>query len=228
MRKYWARITLAALLIFVAGYGLVSAGRKVKDSIITSKDITIPLGPFVSFKLDGTKVGSIREIKIRRSAPKQITAFDIRVRVSDSAAFERLQSCKLSVNDASNIDDRTTFVCLAADSGYQQFGEVTVFLTDSHNDRTLLIPLLLPESAIRDIQNQHANNLGASLGDSIAAEVAGRIRVQPRAYRDSLEADRLDRRSEQYKARADSIRARAIVPPANPPGTVPPVNPKPL
>lgn len=230
MRKYWGKITLSALLIFIVGYGVVNAGRKVKDSIVTSKDITIPLGSFVAFKLDGVKVGSIRRIRIRRSEPKVIAGFDVRVRLSDSAAFERLQDCRLSVDDADNFDERTTFTCLQSDSGYQSFGEVTATLLNSDNDRTLVVPLLLPEAAIADIQRGHSGGMGASRGDSIAAEVEKRARVLEQAWNDSVEAARLDKRSELYKARADSIRQRqkATAPPPAPAEAAPAGKPKPL
>jgi hypothetical protein len=230
MRKYWGKITLSALLIFVAGYGIVSAGRKVKDSIVTSKDITIPLGSFVSFKLDGVKVGSIRQIRIKRSEPKVIAGFDVRVRLTDTAAFTRLQDCRLSVDNAPNIDERTSFICLASDSGYQSFGTVTATLIDSDDNRTLAIPLLLPEAAIADLQRGHSEGMGSSKGDSIAAEVEQRTRILQRAWDDSVEAARLDKRSELYKARADSIRQRQKPPvaPQTPSEAASSSKPKPL
>lgn len=234
MRKYWGKITLSALLIFIVGYGIVSAGRRMKDSIHTSKDITIPLGSFIGFKLDGTRVGSIRQIRFRRSEPRVLAGIDVRVRVSDTAAFARLQSCRLSVNDAEHFDERTTFVCLTeADSGYQQFGEVTAYMSDpDREDPTLVLPLLLSDAAIAQFRRGESGGSGGmeDLGDSIAAEVHKRARVLEQRYDDSMEADRLDKRSEQYKARADSIRLRqksSATPPA-PSTTVPPSNPKPL
>ena len=57
-----------------------------------------------------------------------------------------------------------------------------------------------------------------------------RARVLEQRYQDSMEADRLDKRSEQYKARADSIRLRQKSSGTPPAGstTVPPGIPKPL
>jgi hypothetical protein len=229
MRKYWGKITLSALLIFIVGYGIVSAGRKVKDSIVTSKDITIPLGSFVAFKLDGARVGSIRQIRIRRAEPRLIAGFDVRVRFSDTAAFARMQDCRLSVNDAHNFDERTSFVCLRSDSGYQQFGEVTAYLVDPDNDR-LVIPLLLPDAAVADLQRSGSGGTRVSVGDSIAAEVGKRARVLERLYDDSVTAAGLDKRSALLKARADSIRSRQKTPaaPVQPAAAVPQTNPKPL
>lgn len=222
MRKYWGRITLSALLIFVVGYGIVSAGRAVKNSIVTSKDIAIPLGSFVPFKLNGAKVGTIREIRIRRSEPKVLTGFHVRVRINDSAAFTQLQDCRLSVNDANHFDERTSFVCLASDSGYKAFGEVTAYLADSPEQRTLGLILLLPDAAVQEFQRAGREPDGRSVADSLAEEVGRRARVQSRAYRDSIRADELEQRSKEYQRRADSIRATRL------PSTAPPAAPKPL
>jgi hypothetical protein len=227
MRKYWGKITLSALLIFIVGYGLVSAGRAVKERVVSSKGITIPLGPFVAFKLDDAKVGTIRSITIRREGRSRITGFEVRVRVNDSTAYARLSSdCRLSVNNAPNIDERTTFVCLASDSGYAAFGEVSILMNDDQGDRHLVTPLLLPNGAIESFSETDAEGRPGewSRADSIARAVESRIQPLSRAHRDSIRAASLDREAARFKARADSIRARAQArdsgasnPPALPP-----------
>jgi hypothetical protein len=229
MRKYWGKITLSALLIFIVGYGIMSAGRKVKDSIVTSKDITIPLGSFVGFKLDGVRVGSIRQIRIRRSEPKVVAGFDVRVRFSDTAAFARIRDCRLSVHDADHFDERTGFSCLPSDSGYQPFGEVTAYLVDPDNP-VIVLPLLVADQVVSDLSRRDNEGIGAGLADSLAAEVGKRARVLERAYTDSVEAARLDKRSDLYKARADSIRMRQknLAPPSATPESAPQTKPKPL
>src|SRR5436189_32737 len=98
MRNYWARITLGALLIFCLGFGAVSVVRHFKTSIESGGNLTIPFGSLVSFKLDGQKVGSVRSLTIRRTGPKEVVGFGLRVRLTDSAAFEKLEGCKLTVN----------------------------------------------------------------------------------------------------------------------------------
>lgn len=232
MRRYWGKIILGMLLIFAVGFAFISVGRNVKQSIVTNKDITIPLGSFVAFKLDGIRVGSIRQIRIRRSEPKVLAGFDVRVRLSDTAAFTRLQACRLSVNDARNFDERTSFICVPSDSGYESFGEVTAYLSDpDHDDPTLVLPLLLPSHVVAEIRRGgDPSSPGSDKADSLAAEVAKRARVLEEEYKDSVTAARLDQRSAEYKARADSIRARQqgkAVPAAAP---IPPTgaNPKPL
>ena len=224
MRKYWGKITLSALLIFVVGYGLVSAGRAVKENIVSGKAITIPLGPFVPFKLDEVKVGNIRSITIQREGHRRLTGFNVRVRLADTAAFTRLQECLLSVNDARNFDERTSFVCLASDSGYQAFGEVSILMSID-GERHLVRPLLLPVEVVQDMMDQDDDeDAGSSWADSVAQAVETRVRPLSRAHRDSIRAAELDERAATYKARADSLRGQAkpnVPNEANPPAQPP-------
>ncbi|HEV8197187.1 MAG TPA: hypothetical protein VGP87_11140 [Gemmatimonadales bacterium] len=220
MRKYWGKIILGALLIFGVGFGLVSAARGVKNRIISAKDISIPLGSFIGFNLDGTRLGSIRSLTIQRSSPKMIIGFEIRARLTDSAGLSRLEKCHVSVNDIKNIDERTHFICLPSDSGYVPFGELRAELRTNDGMRTVVLPLLLPPGAVADIQN-HAASSGVPVSDSAAEEIRNRVRTESQAYRDSLKAADLDDRAARanetaarYKERADSIRGHRATPQA--------------
>ena len=219
MRKYWLKIGFGAFLIFAVGSIFISGVRGVKHKIMSNQDLTIPLGPFIDFNLDDAKLGSIRSLTIRRSAPKTVAGFDLRVRLSDSAGFAAIENCRLSVNDTRNIDERTHFVCLKSDSGYVPFGEVRAELRSNDDHRTFVTPLLLPPSAVADIQRGGGNPAGPDLGDSIQVEVASRIKVQSRAYRDSIRAAELDRTAERAKQKADSIRRHSAA--ATPEAPVP-------
>ena len=209
MRKYWLKIGFGAFLIFAVGSIFISGVRGVKHKIMSNQDLTIPLGPFVDFNLNGAKLGSIRSLTIRRNAPKLIAGFDLRVRLSDSAAFAALENCHMSVNDARNIDERTHFVCLQSDSGYVAFGEVRAELRTDNDSRVYVTPLLLPPSAVADIQRGGSDPAGVDLGDSIQDEVQSRIKVQSRVYRDSIRAAELDRTAERARQKADSIRRQS-------------------
>ncbi|HEU5217214.1 MAG TPA: hypothetical protein VFU23_01045 [Gemmatimonadales bacterium] len=229
MRKYWMKIVLAALLIFGVGFGLVSAARGVKDKIVSGRDLEIPLGSFIGFNLDGARLGSVRSLTIRRTSPKMITGFEIRARLADSSAFTTLEKCHVTVNDVQNIDERTHFVCLASDSGYVPFGELRAELRTNDGMRTLVLPLLLPPSAVAHLQS-HAATSGAPLSDSAAAEIESRVRAESQTYRDSVRAAELDTRAaranetaNRYKQRADSLRARHVAPAT--PGPTPPKPP---
>jgi hypothetical protein len=216
------------LVIFGVGYSAVYGVRKAKSTLISGKDLTIPLGSFINFNLEGTRLGSIRSLTIRRDSPKLVTGFEVRVRVDSSAFLDRLQNCHISVNDAKHIDERTRFMCLPGDTtGYRSFGEVRAELNSDDSDRTLVIPLLLPLDAIADIQNHRSNDMEGvpGLSDSIASAVQTRVQQQRMTYRDSIRVAEAERVAAKYQHRADSIRAKLSAPPATPPAAPTPVKP---
>ncbi|HEV8358199.1 MAG TPA: hypothetical protein VGQ17_15715 [Gemmatimonadales bacterium] len=225
MRRYWAKIVLGALLVFSLGFGVLSAGRRFKGSVTSARDIRIPFGSFVPFKLDGVKVGTLRSLTIRRTSPREVVGFDLRVRLGDATALGKLQECNLSVSDPHRIDEHTTFLCLPSELGYQEFGKVTIDLQEDGAPRTVVLPLLLTEAAIREIQNHGASELPGPSVDSMASEVRDRVRAQARAYSDSVRAAELDRQAERMKHKADSLRLR-LSPPTPAAGVPPkPTNP---
>lgn len=213
MQKYWFKIGFGALLIFVVGFGMMTGIRRVKSKITSNQDIEIPLGPFIGFNLDGTKLGTIRSLVIRRSAPKVLAGFDLRIRLSDSSGLARMKNCHLSVNDARHIDERTHFVCLASDSGYVPFGEVRAELRGDEGSQVVVTPLMLPPSAVEHIRREREHAASIDVGDSIQAEVENRVKVVARTYRDSIRAADLDRQAARAKFKADSIRARSTAQP---------------
>ncbi|HEV8600163.1 MAG TPA: hypothetical protein VGQ69_12435 [Gemmatimonadales bacterium] len=212
MGKYWLKIGLGAALIFLVGFSVLSAGRHFRRSIDSDADITIPLGGFIPFKLDGVDVGKLRSLTIHRSAPKQITGFGISMRMSDSAMFEKLRSCRFSVTDPSHIDERTTFYCLQSDSGYREFGEIRMSLRLPDVTQTLVQPLLLPERAIQDFQRHGRDSVAPPGTDSVVSAVRLRVREQERAYNDSVTAARLEKRAKDMQRQADSLRNKVAKP----------------
>jgi hypothetical protein len=212
MGKYWLKIGLGAALIFVIGFSVLSAGRHFRHSINSDKDITIPLGGFIPFKLDGVEVGKLRSLTIHRSTPKQITGFGISMRMSDSSLFEKLRECRFSVTDPSHIDERTTFYCLKADTGYREFGEIRMSLRIPGGTQTLVQPLLLPESAIRSFQRHGTDSVASPATDSLVSEVELRVRAQEQAYNDSVTATRLEKRAKDMQRQADSLRSKVSKP----------------
>jgi hypothetical protein len=206
MGKYWLKIGLRAGLIFLIGFSVLSAARHFRHTIDSDKDITIPLGGFIPFKLDGLEVGKLRSLTIHRSAPKQITGFGISMRMSDSAMFEKLRECRFSVTDPSHIDERTTFFCLKADTGYREFGEIRMSLRIPGGTQVLVQPLLLPESAIQRFQGHGTDPAAIPVTDSLVSEVEQRVRDQERVYDDSVTAARLEKRAKDMQRQADSLR----------------------
>ena len=95
----------------------------------------------------------IPSLVIHRTAPKEIVGFGLRVRLSDSAAFEKLQGCKLTVSDPMHIDEHTTFSCVSEEAGYQPFGNVSIELRSGHDSRTVVQTLLLTDATVREIRS---------------------------------------------------------------------------
>jgi len=214
MGKYWFKIVFAALLIFGVGFTAYATGRRMVHTINSDRDLTIPLGSFIPFTVGGEKLGTIRSLTIQRAAPKQVTGFAIRARMTDSAALARVQDCRMSVRDPERIDERSMFECLKSDSGYQVFGEVRLELRGEGNMTTIVQPLLLPDAAVIDFRRRGRDSSMAD--DSIAAEIRDRVRTQSRAIADSIAAATLDERARQMKQRAESLRARSGRPPQIP------------
>jgi hypothetical protein len=130
MRSYWLRIGLGAMLIFVVGMGVVRAGRKgvetARDFIDHGRSVNIPFA-IIPFKLDGRGIGSIRQIQLDRSGPRQIDGVHLVVRLDDTADLDGLNGCQLTAHGLQDIDENTTFACAdAADSAATlvHFGEV--------------------------------------------------------------------------------------------------------
>jgi hypothetical protein len=163
MTRYWMKIALGALLIFVIGMGLnfgVRKGVRTVHSVTETADpITIPIR-FATFRVDGVALGKLRELRLLRSAPKEVSSAEITVRLDSAASADRLSACTLRLDDLEKIDERTTFVCVTADNpgmpgAFEPFGEVKVEGTD------IVLPLLLPAAAVRDFRSEGAANAAA-------------------------------------------------------------------
>ena len=89
MTRYWARIILGALAIFLVGtsiyYAAQSGKRRVRAIAESADPITIPLA-FIPFKVDGKDLGTLSRLQILRSSPKQVEAVNFRVKLADSIA----------------------------------------------------------------------------------------------------------------------------------------------
>ena len=80
MTRYWLKITLGALLIFAIGmainFGVRKGVRTVHTVVETADPITIPIR-FATFRVDGVALGKLRELKLLRTSPKQISSAEV-------------------------------------------------------------------------------------------------------------------------------------------------------
>lgn len=170
MTRYWLKIGIGALLVFIVGMGikyLVDQGHaKVHALLESDQPISIPL-KFVDFRVDGQRLGQLQRLRLVRSAPKQFTGAELTVALDSGVDAEPLRNCQLRIDDLDKMDQNTTFVCVQPGTppgpvAFEPFGTVTIKGTD------MVLTLLLPSEAVQDLRSV-ADSLQAM--DSAAAHV---------------------------------------------------------
>jgi hypothetical protein len=212
MRNYWARIAFGALAIFTVGMIGVSLARqgvgRVRGVVEGSGPITVPI-PFVPFKLDGRKLGTLDKVVLLRDAPKRISAVELQVKLRDSVMARGLEGCRLAANfDAQhnrrgvdvNVGPLSTgvFSCFHGNDSsaqLQEFGRA-VFQPGG-----VSVPLLLPNDLVDDLKQ---GNFGS--GDEDSAASAEQARAESIAEAADAQADSI---TAAVEARADSIAGRS-------------------
>ncbi len=204
MRNYWLRIALGAVAVFTVGMIGVTLARQgvghVRGVLAGSGPISFPL-PFVSFKLDGQKLGKVNRVVLHRDAPKQIAGVELDIRLDDSVVARGLEGCRLAANfDEDRTPPRArphdparrftpgVFTCLPGATEtppeFEEFGHAVFQPGD------VKVPLFLPTDMVSDLREGHFDSPEE---DSIA--------IAAEAVADSV--------ADATEARADSIAAAA-------------------
>jgi hypothetical protein len=107
MQRYWLRISLGALAVFAIGMFGISMYRKGVEKVATltssADPINIPLA-MMPFQLDGSRLGRIEKVQIRRDAPKRISGVGLVVQLAEATAAEAVpEACVLTI--AHQVDD---------------------------------------------------------------------------------------------------------------------------
>jgi hypothetical protein len=177
MRNYWIRIAFGALAIFAVGMIGVTLARqgvgRVRGVVQGSGPITLPI-PFVPFKLDGQKLGTLDKVVLLREAPKRISAVELQIKLQDSVMARGLEGCRL----AANLDDQHNRRGVDVKVGPLSSG---VFSCFHGNDSTahlqefgravfqpggVSVPLLLPNDIVDDLKR---GDFGSGEQDSMAS-----------------------------------------------------------
>ncbi len=113
MQRYWIRIGVGALGVFLLGMIVVTLGRqgrRMVHELAASDGITIPF-PVGDFTVDGNRLGSFSKLNIRRdpSAEGRVKAL---VRLADPGYTDLLSSCTLVLEDG-NFEPGADFRCAA-------------------------------------------------------------------------------------------------------------------
>jgi hypothetical protein len=169
--------------------------------------ISLPI-PFVAFKLDGQKFGTLERVVLLRETPKQISSVELQIKLRDSVLARGLEGCRLAANFEAGHGDRGVrvvktdplssgvFSCFhGRDSvaGLQEFGRA-VFQPGN-----ISVPLLLPDDVVNDLKK------GDFGSDEDSAAAISQARADSIA--DAAEA-RADSITTAAEARASSIQAR--------------------
>lgn len=150
MRGYWLQIAFKALGIFAVGMLIVTVIRtvrsKVTHTINSSDPIPLPLIGLIPFRLDSSRLGSLRQVQILRSDPHHVSGVRVLVKLADSVGPDRIRNCQLAIDNLDNLNDKTTFRCQAPGAvpeGLSAFGIVA--LEDYPDTFQLLLPLKATE-----------------------------------------------------------------------------------
>ena len=143
-------------MLLVTGFRTVRS--KVTHTIDSSDPIPLPLIGLIPFRLDSSKLGSLRQVQILRSDPQHVSGVRVLVKLADSIGPDRIRNCQLALDNLDNLNDKTTFRCQAPGTvpeGLSAFGVVAL---ENYSDT---FPLLLPLKATEKLRqttftlNQH-------------------------------------------------------------------------
>ncbi len=218
MSRYWLKIILGALAIFIGGtsifYMARSGKRRVERIAESDAPITIPLA-FIPFKVDGRDLGTLSRLQIMRSSPKQVEAVNFRVKLADSIGDDQLSQCILVAGDngmnfqVKHINPNATFYCATAkDTAGKNLAPLGSIETQRGNSYVLLSGA----DALKNFDgDMHGSN--DATADSISAvyeKMADSIQQAAESMGNAAE-QRADSFRNAAEARADSIRAMAEV-----------------
>ncbi|MGH7586644.1 MAG: hypothetical protein ACREMH_10380 [Gemmatimonadales bacterium] len=192
MTRYWLKIGVGALVVFLVGlvvWSIVERGRdEVASFFSTDRPITLPLLGIVPFSVDGNEAGRIQRITFMRDAPKQISGVIIQVKNGGSIPPLAFEDCAFTVDDPLHVDEHTQFRCLAEDSALavlQPFGEVHFVGKHGTMSRMIVLPADVIEK-LRDTTEFEHRMESAGVTEEEAAERADSIAESMEGLGDSI------------------------------------------
>ena len=212
MRNYWLRIGLGAAAIFTVGMIGISLARQgvhhVRGVVEGSGPISLSI-PFLTFNLNGEKLGKVSKVMLLREAPKKISAVELEIALRDSVVARGLEGCRLSANFD---DDRSSsgvsvsnrqlstgvFTCLSPQDSapdFQEFGRAVFQPGD------VSVPLLLPNDLVNDLRK-------GDFEDTPEDSISHAAQASADSISEAIE-ERADSIAAAAEERADSIVARS-------------------
>lgn len=204
MDRYWVRIGLGALCVFGVGMTGISLARKGVHEVKA-----VALGPvrralthlpqdLLNFRLDGRRIGQIKQIDVSNEG--EWTPSSVQIRVALDREADGLADCQLT-NDRWGEGNRDArFRCVTndeiADEDLVQVGEVRF------EPGNLTRPLFAAEHDIRQIDRSDIRGLKATLSSEDGKSVVGQAKFD-------IRGDHGDRR--KGTVRLDASDGRALI-----------------
>ena len=231
MRRYWLRIGLGALAIFIVGMIGITLVRRglgtVHGVVHGSGPISIPLA-FIPFQLNGQKLGTLQRVTLEREAPNRVTSVELEVKLADSLLARGLEGCRLAANLDSEKPGKPgvsvhrgpftegSFWCAKDDStseGLVEYGQAIFHPGD------VKVPLLLSVGLVDELQDLDFDDDSTPPVDEVQVDsivaaaklVADSVKAVHVRMGDSLRAEgrrRGDSAGRIVRQMADSARSR--------------------
>ncbi len=204
MDKYWVKIGLGALCVFGVGMTGISLARKGVHEVKTAA-----LGPvrhaltnlptdLLNFRLDGRRIGQIKQIDVSNDG--EWTATSVQIQVALDRAAEGLADCLLTNERWGHRTKDARFRCVGQDDigaeNLVQVGEVR-FEPGSLNR-----PLYASRRDIRQIDRSEIRHLKATVSSADGKSISGQAKYDLRDQRGS---------EQQGTVRLDAGDGRALI-----------------
>lgn len=113
MKRYWIRIALAAMGIFVVGMLVVGAGRRGVERVkqIASQH-TLNITPGVApFQVDNRRLGTLTEVEMDPEASQGFPFMNLTVQLDSGLEVSGLNDCLILAGDAESLQDSRGLHC---------------------------------------------------------------------------------------------------------------------
>lgn len=176
MNRYWLRIALGIVLVFVLGVSGMAAVRKGKAEVnqfLAKAGTRIPLQlANLKFRFDGRSIGHIEGIDIRRTGPEDPGRVTFMVKLTDEESIDLVRDCTLTIDDLAHLNSRTGFRC--ADSAELEAGDLVKSGEVIFEPGAVNRPLLLLRRDVDRWRRSDIRSLDASLTTSDQGGVRAR------------------------------------------------------
>ena len=175
MNKYWVRIAIGAAVVFGIGMTGITLSKKGVHELKTAALGPVPAvlaglrSEFLNFRLDGRRIGHVKQVKI--DSDGEWTPNTIQIRVALDQDPDGLADCQLATDHWARRGDDARFRCVTAEDVSErelvQVGEVAFEPAD------LVRPLFASPRDLRKLDRSALRGLKATLNSDDGNAVTG-------------------------------------------------------